>query len=50
MDANGARGLGRFIVKTTDSETIPSLASASSRERALTNVAKGIAAKIRASR
>lgn len=51
VDANGARALGRFIITAGDSETIPSLdRSASPRERALANVAKGIAAKIRASR
>lgn len=50
VDANGPRGLGRFIVNASDSETIPSLSSASPREKALANVAKGIAAKIRASR
>jgi hypothetical protein len=50
VDANGARGLGRFIVNATDNETIPGLGNASPNERALANVAKGIAAKIRASR
>jgi hypothetical protein len=51
VDANGPRGLGRFIVNATDNEHVPSIFNERpGRERALLNVAAGIAKKIRQSR
>jgi hypothetical protein len=49
VDASGARGLGRFIVEATDSKGVAKLMQGGTgRERALANVAKGVAAKLRA--